>query len=156
MTALMASWGSDIDPSERCRRLLDLFLVSVLLDAGAGLGWSYKSKESGRIYRRSEGLAIASLEMFKDGLFSSNENQPHQVDGEGLRGLTVEKMAAGLQVSASNPIAGLEGRTGLLVRLADALNNHTYFGADGRPGNMLGRNQPLPIFSLLIFISQTT
>lgn len=50
---------------EKCRRMIDLFLVSVLLDAGAGLHWSYKSSENGRVYRRSEGLAVASLEMFK-------------------------------------------------------------------------------------------
>ncbi|KAE8447824.1 hypothetical protein EG329_010053 [Mollisiaceae sp. DMI_Dod_QoI] len=134
---MLASWPASIDPSERCRRLLDLFLVSVLLDAGAGTTWSYKSKNSGRVFRRSEGLAIASLEMFQDGLFSSNSSQPHQVDGEGLRSLTIEKMARGLQVSERNPIAGLEGRTGLLIRLADALNNQTLFGADARPGNML-------------------
>ncbi|RDW84873.1 hypothetical protein BP6252_02463 [Coleophoma cylindrospora] len=133
---LITSWPS-VDSSERCRRLLDLFLVSVLLDAGAGTAWSYKSKESGRIYRRSEGLAVASLEMFKAGTFSSNQSQPCQVDAEALRTLTVDMMARGLQVSDSNPIAGLEGRTGLLVRLAKALDNVTFFGADGRPGNML-------------------
>lgn len=45
--------------------MIDLFLVSVLLDAGAGTVWSYKSPENGRIYRRSEGIAVASLDMFK-------------------------------------------------------------------------------------------
>jgi hypothetical protein len=45
--------------------LIDLFLVSVLLDAGAGTQWSFKSAENGRVYRRSEGIAVASLEMFK-------------------------------------------------------------------------------------------
>jgi hypothetical protein len=135
---MLACWPAEIDPSERCRRLLDLFMVSVLLDAGAGTSWTYKSRDSGRVFRRSEGLAVASLEMFKDGLFSSNTSQPHQVDGEGLRNLTLEKMAKGLQVSEKNPIAGLEGRTGLLIKLADALNNQTLFGADARPGNMLG------------------
>ncbi|KAK0121585.1 hypothetical protein ONS95_009874 [Cadophora gregata] len=137
IAAMLESWGSETDPSERCRRLLDLFLVSVLLDAGAGNSWSYKSREDGKTYRRSEGLAIASLEMFKAGKFSSNQSQPHQVDGEGLRTLTVEVMAEGLQVSEQNPIAGLEGRTGLLMRLANALNNQALFGADARPGNML-------------------
>jgi hypothetical protein len=118
---------------------VDLFLVSVLLDAGAGTSWSYKSNENGRTYRRSEGLAIASLEMFKSGLFSSNKQQPHQVDGEGLRSLTVEDMRAGLQVTKDNPLAGLEGRTELLQKLSEAMMNHIYFGADGRPGNMLGK-----------------
>jgi hypothetical protein len=135
---LLAIWPASIDSSERCRRLLDLFLVSVLLDAGAGTSWSYKSKQNGRTYRRSEGLAIASLEMFKDGIFSSNSNQPHQVDMEGLQRLNVKVLAHGLQVSEKNPIAGLEGRTGLLTRLGGALGNHELFGADGRPGNMLG------------------
>lgn len=112
--------------------------MSVLLDAGAGNNWTYKSKENGRVYKRSEGLAIASLEMFKSGLFSSNASQPHQVDGEGLRSLTVEDMSAGLQNSEQNPLAGLEGRTGLLIRLSNALNNQALFGSDARPGNMLG------------------
>lgn len=70
-----------MDTAEQTRRLIDLFLVSVLLDAGAGTKWQYKSKDNGRIYRRSEGLAVASLDMFKEGLFSSNPEQKEQVDG---------------------------------------------------------------------------
>lgn len=62
---LLSTFSDSIDATEKCRRLIDLFLVSVLLDAGAGTNWSYKSTENGRVYRRSEGLAIASLEMFK-------------------------------------------------------------------------------------------
>lgn len=76
--------------------------------------------------------------MFKAGTFSSNTTQPHQVDGEGLKNLTVSMMGTGLQVSETNPLEGLEGRANLLIRLSDALNNHELFGADGRPGNMLG------------------
>ncbi|KAI9822402.1 MAG: hypothetical protein M1827_000121 [Pycnora praestabilis] len=134
---LMESWPSTVDAQERTRRLLDLFLVSVLLDAGAGTKWQYKSKESGRYYRRSEGLAVASLEMFKAGIFSSDRNQPCQVDGAALKRLSTDTLAYGLQVSEHNPIAGLEGRAGLLVRLGDAMNNQRLFGANGRPGNML-------------------
>jgi hypothetical protein len=74
---LLSCWPSTVDQPERCRRLLDLFLVSVLLDAGAGTSWSYKSNENGRVYKRSEGLAIASLEMFKSGIFSSDQSKPH-------------------------------------------------------------------------------
>lgn len=63
---LLSTWPEDaVDNIEKCRRLIDLFLVSVLLDAGAGTTWSFKSADSGKIYRRSEGLAIASLEMYK-------------------------------------------------------------------------------------------
>lgn len=138
ITPLLASWGKTADQPELCRRLLDLFLVSVLLDAGAGNTWSYTSREDGRRYRRSEGLAIASLEMFKSGMFSSHTGEPCQVDADGLRRLNVQSLAKGLQVTPDNPIAGLRGRTGLLIRLADALNNTELFGADARPGNMLG------------------
>ena len=134
----MASWPLTVDKQERTRRLIDLFLVSVLLDAGAGTKWQYKSKESGRIYRRSEGLAVATLEMFKSGLFSSDANEPCQVDSAGLKKLDSRAVAKGLQVTDENPINGLQGRTGLLTRLADALQNQEIFGIEGRPGNMLG------------------
>lgn len=121
---------------------MDLFLVSVLLDAGAGTRWSYKSKESGKVYKRSEGLAVASLEMFKAGCFSSDNLVPCQVDSVGLRKMSVQQMARGLQVTEANPILGLEGRAGLMVRLGDALKDTALFGAKGRPGHMLGNILP--------------
>jgi hypothetical protein len=113
-------------------------VVSVLLDAGAGNKWSYRSKESGKVFSRSEGLAVASLEMFKSGLFSSDPTEPCQVDGAGLKKITAEVLAKGMQHSEQNPLAGIEGRTGLLMRLSEALNNQDFFGVDARPGNMLG------------------
>jgi hypothetical protein len=135
---LLQSWPSSVDVQERTRRLIDLFLVSVLLDAGAGTRWTYKSKESGKIYKRSEGLAVASLEMFKAGCFSSEASEPCQVDSVGLKRLSLQQLARGLQVSENNPMAGLEGRAGLLSRLGDALKNPALFGREGRPGHMLG------------------
>lgn len=48
-------------------------------------------------------------------------------------------MAKGLQSKPGNEMAGLQGRTELLIRLADALDsNKEFFGEGGRPGNMLG------------------
>ena len=76
--------------------------------------------------------------MFKTGAFSSDASQPHQVDAVGLNKVTVDALAKGMQVSESNPMSGLEGRAGLLMRLASALQNAEIFGADGRPGNMIG------------------
>ncbi|KAF2858573.1 DUF1688-domain-containing protein [Piedraia hortae CBS 480.64] len=134
---LMASWPSTVDTQERTRRLMDLFVVSVLLDAGSGTRWRYKSKESANVYSRSEGLAVASLEMFKTGLFSSQPDQPFRVDSAGLKALTVEKLAKGLQDTADNPVSGLQGRANLLKRLSVALQNKEIFGADARPGNLL-------------------
>jgi hypothetical protein len=135
---LLSTWPAEIDSTERCRRLVDLFLISVLLDAGAGTQWSYKSNENGRVYRRSEGLAIASLEMYKAGHFSSNPSNKNQVDKTALSTLTVEKLTAGLQSRPGNEVPGLEGRTQLLVRLGKALSDRPdFFGADGRPGNLV-------------------
>ncbi|KZZ97437.1 hypothetical protein AAL_03401 [Moelleriella libera RCEF 2490] len=135
---LLAMWPDSIDSTERCRRLIDLFLVSVLLDAGAGTQWSYKSVENGRTYRRSEGLAVASLEMFKEGLFSGNPQNKFQVDKEGLKALTAQTLETALQSRPGSELAGLQGRTDLLNRLSTALAEKTdYFGPDGRPGNMV-------------------
>ncbi|KAI1505834.1 hypothetical protein F5X99DRAFT_218630 [Biscogniauxia marginata] len=135
---LLATFPDDVDSTEKCRRLIDLFLVSVLLDAGAGTSWSFKSAENGRVYRRSEGLAIASLEMFKTGLFSSDSSNKFQVDKDGLQRLTVEQLAQGMQSRPDNEIAGLEGRAQLLIRLGNALaEKPDYFGENGRPGNLV-------------------
>lgn len=58
---------------------MDLFLVSVLLDAGAGNAWKFTTKQ-GKKYGRSEGLAVGSLDMFEKGLFSSDKSDPYRVD----------------------------------------------------------------------------
>lgn len=156
MANLLSTFPDEVENMERCRRVIDLFVVSVLLDAGAGPQWSFKSSENGRIYRRSEGLALASLEMYKtvgvqmwlrraltdreQGLFSSDKHNKFQVDKAALRQLTVEQLAQGLQSRPGNQIAGLEGRAQLLVRLGEALDERKeLWGEDGRPGNMLGK-----------------
>ena len=82
---LVAKWKASPNPpdtKEICRRLIDLFLVSVLLDAGAGNSWSYLESQSGKSFSRSEGLGVASIAMFEEGFFSGNKENPHQVDGQ--------------------------------------------------------------------------
>lgn len=54
------------------RRLIDLFFVSVLLDAGAGDTWSFTEPGTTGKYERSEGIAVATLHMFKAGAFSGS------------------------------------------------------------------------------------
>lgn len=75
------------------------------------------------------------------GLFSGTSNK-YQVDKEGLRQLTVEKLAQGLQSGPGNEMAGIDGRAQLLIRLGRAMENREFFGEDGRPGNMLGKDPP--------------
>ncbi|OAR05655.1 hypothetical protein LLEC1_04912 [Akanthomyces lecanii] len=106
---------ADIDGNvTKTRVLIDLFWVSVLLDAGAGDTWSFTEPGSQKTYSRSEGLSVASLYMFQTGTFSSNAEVPLSVDGYALSKLTKETLAKGLQVSASNPVVGLDARLQLL------------------------------------------
>ncbi|KAF5324989.1 hypothetical protein D9619_009556 [Psilocybe cf. subviscida] len=136
---LLAKWnGNGADLKEQARRTIDLFVVSVLLDAGAGNLWKYTEESSGLTFSRSEGLGVASVHMFESGLFSSNLEQPHQVDAAGLEKLTVDQTSKAMQVSEANPMVGIEGRTSLLVNLSKALKaSPQFFGADGRPGNVV-------------------
>ena len=81
---LIEQWKSSPHPppeKEIGRRLIDLFLVSVLLDAGAGNAWSYRELSSGQSFSRSEGLGVASFAMFEQGLFSGDSSNPYQADG---------------------------------------------------------------------------
>lgn len=105
------------DAAERARTECDLAIVSVLLDAGSGPGWSYRDARTGVVLTRSEGLAIASLRMFEAGVFSITPNDPWRVDAQALANLTPHALAEGFQVSDANPLAGLEGRAALLKRL---------------------------------------
>lgn len=101
----------------RGRAEFDLAIVSVLLDAGAGPDWRLADSESGRKIGRSEGLALASLAMFRDGAFSSRDNDLFRADADALEKLSVDALARGFQVSPDNPLVGLDGRCALLQRL---------------------------------------
>lgn len=107
-----------LPPEEVARRRIDLAVVSVLLDAGAGGLWSYKEPASGQSFMRSEGLAVASFNMFANGAFSrDSKNDPLRVDAERLARLTPVDLAMGFQVRGHNSLLGLEGRAELLRKL---------------------------------------
>jgi len=123
--------------AERARRRIDLAVVSVLLDAGAGAAWRYDDPDTGMRIGRSEGLAVASLRAFAAGLFSSDPDDPLRVDAAGLAALDADRLARAFQVDAGNPLVGLAGRLALLHRLADALAAQPrWFGAAARPGGL--------------------
>ena len=105
------------DGNERARAEFDLAMVSVFLDAGAGPSWRYRDPATGARIGRSEGLALASLDMFARGLFSAKPDRPLRADAAALERLTVADLQNGFQVTDDNPMVGLEGRTGLLRRL---------------------------------------
>src|SRR5947209_15453908 len=95
-----ARWNN---AAEKARAGFDLVIVSVLLDAGAGPDWRYRDAH-GSVLSRSEGLAVASLDMFAAGAFSSTPDEPLRVDAERVRDLSADDLRRGIQVSESNPI----------------------------------------------------
>ena len=126
-------------PANRSRAAFDLAVVSVLLDAGAGPAWRYEEGRTGESFGRSEGLAVASFDMFIGGAFSTRPDEPFRADGSALAELSVTELARGMQVSARNPLVGLEGRADLLNRLGRAvLANEAAFGSqdEPRPGGL--------------------
>ena len=124
------------DKAERARSKLDLAVVSVLLDAGSGPAWRYRpgGTEGTREYSRSEGLAVASFDLFMEGAFSAKGAL--LADAAGLEVLTSDRLAAGFQVSVSNPLVGLDGRLSLLHALGRALNDNTKLFPGARPGGL--------------------
>ncbi|MFL6797808.1 MAG: URC4/urg3 family protein [Xanthobacteraceae bacterium] len=127
------------DSMERARAAVDLVTISVLLDAGAGESWRYRDETSGLTLARSEGLAVASFDMFQAGRFSSDRDQPCRVDAVALRSIDSAALGRGFQVAPSNPLVGLTERATLLQRLGKALARHPEaFGtARARPGNLV-------------------
>jgi len=124
-----------VDAATRARAQIDLALVSVLLDAGAGPQWVYRETASGQDFSRSEGLGVASFHAFTAGLFSGDPLQPLRVDAAGLAALSTGRLGEAFQVSESNPLVGLEGRTELLRRLGVVLaSRQDVYGPAGRPG----------------------
>ena len=80
-SAMSCSSGSELEDLELTRRLIDLFFVSVLLDAGAGDHWRYTEARTEKKYERSEGIAVASLYMFNASAFTTSRSLP-MVDGK--------------------------------------------------------------------------
>lgn len=118
------------DKLERSRVGVDLAVTSVLLDAGSGPGWKYTTPDG--IFARSEGLAVASFDMFASGALSG--------DAAKLQALTADMLARGFQVGPDNPLAGAESRAALLRRLGEAIAKRPdIFGPRPRLGNLVDR-----------------
>ena len=123
--------------ADRARARIDLALVSVLLDAGAGADWRYAEAQSAQRFARSEGLGVASFRGFMAGRFSSDPGEPCRVDADALTALDAHALAEMFQVRLDNPLVGLEGRAALLRRLGAALREQqATFGSPARPGHL--------------------
>jgi hypothetical protein len=107
-------------PLDAALARIDLAIVSVLLDAGAGRAWSY-AEAGGDRYARSEGLGVASFRAFMAGTFSAHRDDPLRADATALAALDAAALAHLFQSSEANPLVGLDGRAALLRRLGAAV-----------------------------------
>jgi hypothetical protein len=125
-----------LTPKERCRSKIELAILSVLLDAGAGDLWGFTDQNSGSRHKRSEGLAIASLYAYGDGVFGP---EPFVATSEHLQSIEPSQLGAAFQVSKDNPLLGLEGRCTLLNNLGRVIESHPddFKGSPGRLGGIL-------------------
>lgn len=119
------------------RSHVDLTLVSVLLDGGAGPTWRYREETSGATFTRSEGLAVAGFRAFMAGRFSSDVGDPYRVDAAALLRLDANALAEIFQASTNNPLVGLDGRAALMRGLGVALRAQPHFFTSiGQPGHL--------------------
>ncbi len=124
--------------AERARAYIDLAVVSVLLDAGAGAAWHYDERETGQRLTRSEGLGVATFRAFLRGDFSAARDDPLRVDAAALAAFDDAKVRALFAAGDDNPLVGVDGRAALLRRLGAALNEQRdTFTGRGRPGGLV-------------------
>jgi hypothetical protein len=128
-------WGrlaarlKDASAAETARTRFDLAVTSVLLDAGAGEAWRYVEPASGETYTRSEGLAVASVDLFVSDAFGL------RADAAALGAMDEARLTTAFQVRADNPLIGVAGRAALLRRLGGAIASQPeLFGQPPRVG----------------------
>ncbi|MDB9515977.1 URC4/urg3 family protein [Roseofilum reptotaenium CS-1145] len=142
---------------EQAKSKLDLAIISVLLDAGAGAQWHYQEPNTNNTYSRSEGLALASFHSFSEGLFSSSPDRPYQVDSLALQNLTETTLETAFQTTPENPLVGISGRVQLLQKLGQVLSNYpqVFPNSPPRPSDLihswLGQTQNNQLSVVTIF-----
>jgi len=146
--------AADGDAAERVRARIDLAVLSVLLDAGAGQGWRYREAETGQIWGRSEGLAVASLRAMQHGLFAVDSKAPWRADAAALADIRPRSLAAAFQHDPGNRLLGIDNRAALLRRLGECCAaDPGRFGTPARPGHLFdywrARGKDLPAAEIL-------
>ena len=133
---LQSSWHG-ISTRERARRAFDLVIPSVLTDAGSGGHWSYFDSVTGKSFTSSEGLALASFDLYQNAIAI---NPADALQADWLQELSESTFAQAFQVGGSNPLAGVAGRVQLLQSLGRVCHaKPEIFAAHGkaRPGGLV-------------------
>lgn len=134
--AALAEEIGHLGADEIARVRFDVAVISVFLDAGAGDAWRYVEPATGAVLARSEGLAVASLDLLVAGTCSADPAQPLRADAAALAAIDRDALARAFQVRDDNPLAGLDGRVQLLRRLGQTLAAKGMFGTPARIGHL--------------------
>ena len=121
---------------EKVRSKIDLAVVSIFLDFSPGEAWRYHQQDQTAL-ARLEGVAVATFEMFKAGVFSKDPENPYRVDAETLINISEETVARGFQSDETNPIGNLEKRHAILKALGETMIRKKSIFNEGRPGDIL-------------------
>lgn len=126
---------NNLSSIEKVKRLVDLVIPSVLLDAGAGNDWKFVEEKTKQTITRSEGLGVASYYMFVGGKFSSKNNI--ETDAQGLLNLTEKDIVDAFQVTERNPLVGVQGRLNLLKSLGRVMQSRPEIFPHQRPSDLV-------------------
>ena len=117
----------------RARSAVELAIVSVLLDAGAGSTWRYRDETTGKRIGRSEGLALATFDLYREGTLSSEPGQPLRADADALGRMDRNAFARAFQLGERNPLDGVAGRVRCLHALGRAVAARPEFARADEP-----------------------
>ncbi|ORX52807.1 DUF1688-domain-containing protein [Hesseltinella vesiculosa] len=141
---LLQSWQG-VSPLAQTQRLVDLFVVASALDVESvsrQRSWHYKDPKTSRAIGGSQGIAMATLDLFKAGAFSCDPQDPFRVDGEKLKtpGQPTH-FRVSLQPKSASHLPGLEDRLSLLQHIGHVLQSQPCFrgdqGTSFRPGHFI-------------------
>ena len=81
LNQLLQTWTTlGLDNLEQTRKLIDILVIACLMDMKPCQTWAYVEQSTGRRFKKKDGIAIAILDLFLKGTFSSDPSQPHRVD----------------------------------------------------------------------------
>ena len=118
---------AELRGAERARSAVELTIVSVLLDAGAGGAWRYRDEFNGTVLGRSEGLAAATFDLYCRGILSSDPAQPLRADAGGLGRIGRPSFEQAFQIGPHNPVNGVGARVRCLHSLGRAVATRPEF-----------------------------
>ncbi len=122
-----------LSEGSRTQAMMEVVLVSVLLDAGAGASWRYRDPRSNKLLSRSEGLAFASWDLVKEGRLTKG-TELARVDALGLQNITEESFCEAFQVTTDNPLVGVTARVHILKELGKVVSSKPeIFGSEVNP-----------------------